>query len=176
MQYQWSIWVVAGFITSAAIIQRYHSTWVRFVIRSYSAFMCYIKRIYDERTFVTVSLEQNCNQRKTPLRYIRALMLQFGRPFKHIRSSTAGFWNRVLDEWRDFKRWRADPVAVSNRPPDKSSDYNLHDGLLQRESEETGTAPYQREEAYASFGVKESSTWRTYDSLEDSGPKTRVSA
>lgn len=146
------------------------------MIRSYSAFIRYIKRVLDKRTFRTVSPEENCSQRKTPSGCIRAIMLQFGRPFRHIRSSTASFWNRVLDEWRDFKRWRADPVAVSNQPPDKSSDYNLHDGLLRRESGETGTALYQREEAYTSFGTKESSTWRTYDSLKDSGPKTRVSA
>lgn len=70
----------------------------------------------------------------------------------------------MFDEWQNFKRWRTDPVAVSNEQNlDRFRNDDLQDGLLRHETEMT----LFEMESKDSMRKADSSQWNSYSLTND---------
>ena len=168
---QWSIWVIAGFITLASVIQRYNSAWAKSAKLSYYAINRLIKWVLAKGTIRALPPFENQNKPKSVQKDNPNFSTKCRRPFQHIWGSVAEFWHRVLDEWKDFKRWRNDPVAASYQERKSLSDSDFEDRLLRRASRETEMAAYQGAEAHNVFRMEESSTWGSCTSSNEPKPE-----
>jgi hypothetical protein len=108
----WSIWVGAAFVLSAAIIARYHASWMKSLVVSFRAFWRLVAWAGNERH---VRFQSDDPDPETIRHRVKAFFSEIAIPFVHAWYSTRrAFWT-VSYTLRTFAEWFKDPIELSKQ-------------------------------------------------------------
>jgi hypothetical protein len=108
----WSIWVGAAFVLIAAVIVRYHSSWMKSLVVSFRAFWRLVAWAGKERH---VHFQSKESEPETIRHRMKAFFGEIASPFVHAWYSTRrAFWT-VSYMMRTFVEWFKDPIKLSKQ-------------------------------------------------------------
>jgi hypothetical protein len=108
----WSIWVGAAFILIAAVIVRYHASWMKSLLVLFQAFWRLVAWASNERH---VRFQSKDPEPETIRHRVKAFFSEVAIPFVHAWYSTRrAFWT-IGYTMRTFAEWFNDPIELSKQ-------------------------------------------------------------
>jgi hypothetical protein len=108
----WSIWVGAAFVIIAAIIVRYHASWMKSLVVLFRAFWCVVAWADNERH---VRFQSNDPEPEKVRHRVKAFFSEVAIPFVHGWYSTRrAFWT-LSYTMQTFAEWFNDPIELSKQ-------------------------------------------------------------
>jgi hypothetical protein len=108
----WSMWVGAAFILIAAVIVRYHASWMKSLVVLFQAFWRLVAWAGNERH---VRFQSNDPEPETIRHRVKAFFSEVTIPFVHAWYSTRrAFWTMSYT-MRTFAEWFNDPIELSKQ-------------------------------------------------------------
>jgi hypothetical protein len=119
----WSIWVGAAFILIAAVIVRYHESWMKSLVVSFQAFWRLVAWAKNERH---VRFQSKDPEPETIRHRVGAFCSEIAIPFVHAWYSTRrAFWT-VSYTMRTFAEWFKDPIEMSKQTRRQAEEIAKH--------------------------------------------------
>jgi hypothetical protein len=113
----WSIWVSAAFVLIAAVIVRYHASWMKSLVVLFQAFWRLVAWAGNERH---VRFQSNDPEPETIRHRVKAFFSEVAIPFVHAWYSTRrAFWTMSYT-MRTFAEWFNDPIELSKQTRKKA--------------------------------------------------------
>lgn len=108
----WSMWVGAAFVLIAAVIARYHASWMKSLVVLFQAFWRLVAWAGNERH---VRFQSKDPEPETIRHRVKALFSEVAIPFVHAWYSTRrAFWT-LSYTMRTFAEWFNDPIELSKQ-------------------------------------------------------------
>jgi hypothetical protein len=113
----WSIWVGAAFVIIAAVIVRYHASWMKSLVVLFQAFWRVVAWAGNERH---VRFQSSDPEPEKVRHRVKAFFSEVAIPFVHGWYSTRrAFWT-LSYTMRTFVEWFNDPIELSRQPRRKT--------------------------------------------------------